>query len=843
MTVEGRAAMTALEIAGTFDSLASAPLAWRNEWRGEGEARKLTKIPFGRDSRPAKADDPSTWITREEASDLARSIENGLGGGIGIQLGDIGDGTYLIGFDLDSCLDGQQRLAPWAAEIVKTTSTYAETSPSGKGVKLFAFVVANDVRPFLASIGVSPAKWRTRRSVPGQDGGNHGPAIEVYCGLRFFAVTNKRFGLLPEQPARLDDAALQRLANLVPRPGHRISSKRSDGADNSRSARAFGAGRALRRAGLTYEQMCDALRSHSDPGIREWVSEKGDRDDGRELRRIWHSLDDDAEDVTKRSKQADVVIELAAEATLFHTPDGTGYADLMVAGHRESWPIRSKGFRRWLAHRYYERTRGAPNNDAMQSALGIIEARAHFDAPERTAHVRVAELDRKLYLDLADAEWRVVEIDADGWRIISDPPVRFRRAAGMLPLPAPARGGWLAELRQLINVRDEQDVVLITAWLLAVLRDRGPYPVLALTGEQGSAKSSLAALLRSLVDPNTAPLRTLPRTDRDLFIAATNGHVIAIDNVSALPSWLSDTLCRLATGGGFATRQLYTDQDEVLLDVMRPIVLTGIEDVVTRGDLADRSILVRLDPIFEEQRRPEREICAQFEATRPRILGALLDAMAHGLRHLPTTRLDRLPRMADFAVWVTACEGALWEPGTFLNAYGTNRAEMDETVIESDTVAIAVRSLTADRSIWTGTAQDLLAALIEILGELTAKAKTWPRTPRALSGRLRRAAPNLRRVGISIVFGQRQAKERPITITADRRGIRPSRPSSPSSAKRIAGVGDDGRLTDDGKDANTVIETVMRNPAKPAVNDGRDGNDGRMHPFSGADQEAAEWTL
>jgi hypothetical protein len=139
-----------------------------------------------------------------------------LGGGIGIQLGDIGDGTYLIGLDLDNCLDGQQRLARWAGEIVKTASNYAETSPSGKGVKLFAFVAANDVRLFLASIGVSPAKWGTRRSVPGQDGGNHGPAIEVYCGLRFFAVTNKRFGRLPEQPARLDDAALQRLANLVP---------------------------------------------------------------------------------------------------------------------------------------------------------------------------------------------------------------------------------------------------------------------------------------------------------------------------------------------------------------------------------------------------------------------------------------------------------------------------------------------------------------------------------------------------------------------------------------------------------------------------------------------------
>jgi hypothetical protein len=199
--------------------------------------------------------------------------------------------------------------------------------------------------------------------------------------------------------------------------------------------------------------------------------------------------------------------------------------------------------------------------------------------------------------------------------------------------------------------------------------------------------------------------------------------------------------------------------------------------------------------------------------------------------------------MADFAVWVTACEGALWSPGTFLSAYGTNRAEMDETVIEADLVATAVRSLMAAHATWTGTARELLPPLAKIVGAPTATAKTWPKTPRALSGQLRRAAPNLRRVGITIVFGSRQAKERPITITADKRGLRPSLPSLPSSPKQNTEVGDDGRVTDEGTDAATVIGTVMRNPAKSVVNDGRDGNDGRAQPFSGGDQEAAEWTL
>ncbi len=269
----------------------------------------------------------------------------------------------------------------------------------------------------------------------------------------------------------------------------------------------------------------------------------------------------------------------------------------------------------------------------------MIEAKAHFDAPERVVHIRVGGLDERLYLDLGDETWRAVEIDATGWRVIDNPPVRFRRAAGMQPLPVPVAGGSIETLRSFLNVQSDTDFVLVVAWALACLRNRGPYPVIVLSGEQGSAKSTFSAILRALLDPNTAPLRALPREDRDLFIAASNGHVLAFDNVSGLPAWISDTLCRLATGGGFAVRQLYTDQDEVLFDAARPVILNGIEDIVTRPDLADRAVFLTLEPIPEERRRPEAELWAAFEAERPRILGVLLDAVVEGLKRLPETRL------------------------------------------------------------------------------------------------------------------------------------------------------------------------------------------------------------
>ena len=392
----------------------------------------------------------------------------------------------------------------------------------------------------------------------------------------------------------------------------------------------------------------------------------------------------------------------------------------------------------------------------------------HFGAPQLDVHIRVAEHDGTLYVDLADDAWRAVEIDKGGWRLVENPPVRFRRAAGVQPLPTPAAGGSVETLRTFLNVSSD-DFVLVVAWALAVLRNCGPYPVLVLSGEQGSAKSTVSAILRSLLDPNSAPLRALPREDRDLFIAANNSRVLVFDNVSGLPPWTSDTLCRLATGGGFAVRQLYSDQDEVLFDAARPVILNGIEDIVARPDLADRAIFLTLEPIPEERRRPETELWAAFETERPRILGALLDAVVQGLRMLPDTKLKRLPRLADFALWASACETAIWPPGTFRLAYCGNRDEAVENVIDADPVAAAVRAMMEAQTEWTGTATDLLDALTKKAVERVAKSKTWPASPRALSGRLRRTATFLRKVGIEIDHSKEgRVRTRVIHITTSR---------------------------------------------------------------------------
>jgi hypothetical protein len=463
-----------------------------------------------------------------------------------------------------------------------------------------------------------------------------------------------------------------------------------------------------------------------------------------------------------------MLTEIAACGELFHTATGTAFADLLVDGHRETWPIRSKRFRGWLRRRYYEATGGVLNGQAISSELDLLEARAQFDAPERSVHVRVAEHDGRIYLDLADEHWRAVEIGPDGWRVNRCPPVRFRRPAGMLPLPVPEPGGSIEALGSFLNLSSRSDFVLVVAWLLATLRPGGPYPLLAISGEQGSAKTVLSKMLKALVDPNVAPVRALPREERELMIAANSGYLLAFDNVSSLPAWLSDALCRLATGGSFAVRQLYTDDEEVLFQAARPLLVNGIEDVISRADLADRGIFLTLAPIGERQRRSESELRREFEIARPRLLGALLDAVVHGLETLPGVYLTNLPRMADFALWATACGTMLWPAGTFARAYDANRKAAVEKILEADPLAVCVLKLMAEHSSWAGTASDLLHAATGLArDELSKQSADWPKNPGTLAGRLRRAQTPLRMLGIEISFNREgRAGTRTIRISA-----------------------------------------------------------------------------
>jgi hypothetical protein len=455
------------------------------------------------------------------------------------------------------------------------------------------------------------------------------------------------------------------------------------------------------------------------------------------------------------ASQATRLVELVHETgiTLFHTPDGEAYGSIPVDGHVETYPLKVRGFRRRLARLFFAAEGKSPGAQAVQDALTVLEGQALFDGPELPVSVRLAEHQGRVYLDLCNDSWQVVEITPVGWCVVDTSPVKFRRMPGMLPLPLPQPGGQLSDLRPLLNLGAEDDWRLVVHWLLAALRPRGPYPILVVYGGHGSAKSTLVRVLRSFVDPNAAPLRLPPRDVQNVAIAASNSWVVAYDNLSHLPDWLSDALCCVATGLGFATRTLFTDGEETLFQATRPIVVNGIEEVATRGDFLDRAITLHVPPMAPQAVKDEEVFCGEVEGVRPQILGALLDIVSAGLKTLPTVKLTSMPRMADFAKWSAATAPACgWSAQAFLTAYTDVRQRTHMLTLESSLLWPPLQELMQHQTIWSGTPTALLAALATRVDEAIRRQKEWPQKPNVFTNQLRRLVPTLKEVGMLVTI-------------------------------------------------------------------------------------------
>lgn len=339
----------------------------------------------------------------------------------------------------------------------------------------------------------------------------------------------------------------------------------------------------------------------------------------------------------------------------FHTDDDDdelrAYVDIHGSGVRRTLPIKSSKFRRWAQHAIYRKTGSAVRPDVLKMVVDTLAACAEFDdsSPEYPVSIRVATDPATgfIYIDLCDDTWKAVEIRPREWSVIDEPPVRFRRSQSMHPLPVPERDGRFDELREFLNIKEDADFNLICGALCCYLRPGYPYPILVIQGEASSAKSTATKVLRRLVDPNKADLRDPPHKIDDLLVTTIHNHVITVEKASSISPILSDALCRLATGAGTAKRGLYTNHEEVVINARRPVIMNGIEFSM-RGDLASRAVFIELQPIADRAVRDEEEFNQRYEAARPRIFGAICDALAIGLSKIDSVHPERLPRMADF---------------------------------------------------------------------------------------------------------------------------------------------------------------------------------------------------
>lgn len=554
----------------------------------------------------------------------------------------------------------------------------------------------------------------------------------------------------------------------------------------------------------------------------------------RELRDRADEADTETNDSSDESgrgpSHAVQLVQLTADMEFFHDAEGLTYASFTHEGHRETWPLKSKGFDTHLSYKMYQQEQTAPSSQAKDNALNILEGKAIFEGDEVEVHLRYAEHNGDIYVDLANAAWQAVRITPQGWEVVNDPPVRFRRTGGMLALPTPEQGGSLEDLNDFLNVTPVQRP-LLTAWLVNAVKPRGPYPVMVLVGEQGTGKSTLSRVLRGLLDPNKSPLRAEPKNIEDLQVAAQNGWVLAFDNLSRISPDLSDALCRLSTGGGFSTRRHYTNDEEVIFNAQRPIIVNSIADIARRSDLLDRALLLTLERIPDFQRQTEEAYWAAFEYVRPRLLGALYTLVSTALRTLPSIHLNRKPRMADFACWAVAAEPGMNIPlGTFMSRYVENQQSAHDLALESapitEPLISFIRSLPGQT--WTGTATQLLRLLNQDTSDRSQRLPNWPKDATRLSSMLREITPNLRDRNV-VVEHNRTARDRLIRINVENTNntdgtpAQPDRVTPPSPGRPDADVNpsrcgsDDAGDANDGRIAGQRTQTVeQREPQAPA---------------------------
>jgi hypothetical protein len=737
-------------------------VCWK--WVERKDKKKPDKPPINpHTGKIADAHDPSVWTDYETACAAAKRWGCN---GVGIVLTE--EDPYT-GIDLDNCLNPETGiLDPWAQEIVDALKSYTERTPSGKGVRVV-------IRGTMDKLN--------GHKVPMSDDG----VVEIYDRKRYFTVTGNHLSGTPETIEARQEELDQLHAKLFPaakpnRPVNIDGDEPQSLSDEQIMDMMFAAknGEDVRRLfeGDTSKyahddsaadmalccyiafytknrEQIERIFGKSNLALRDkWIKRKDYRD--RTIRKALElhakNAAEDFAGMEKKAKrgpnQKDLLVSIGCEAELFHDKAGNAYATLDKSDHIETYPIYSPGFRNWLKAEFYGKKGSGTRSSELNDALSTLEAIACASDSVIETFYRRAQVNDKIYLDLGRPEWNVVEASSEGWHILDRSPVRFIRHSGMGALPEPQCGGSFDDLQQVINI-DPADLLLIQAWLIGAMFDI-PYPWLMLTGEQGSAKSSAARYMKNLIDPTDTDERALPKNEEDLAVAAANAHILSFGNLSHVSPEMADALSRLATGGSLGTRKHYTNGEEFRFKARRPVILNGINSVALRSDHADRSIHIHLPVIPENKRRTEQKVDAEYEALRPKLLGALLDRVVTSLanRNMDFESLG-LPRMADFARVIAAADPSL----KMFDAYKQNRKEMSERIMDTNPLAQALRELVP----FSGT-------MTELYNKLEWSGVTLPKNASYLGRELRRLAPNLRAMGVDVVIPERSNAKRLVEI-------------------------------------------------------------------------------
>ena len=460
------------------------------------------------------------------------------------------------------------------------------------------------------------------------------------------------------------------------------------------------------------------------------------------------------------------------EMHLFHDGFGEPYIQLNINGHKEIWRCRSKQFKRWVSGSFWKKYHKIPSADAFNSALSVIESKACFDCDELPLFNRVAKDKDAIWYDLANKDWHAVSITTEGWKIVTTPPILFRRYSHQATQCTPVTGGDIQTVLKYINISNKQHQLLFLVYLVSCFIPDFPHPVPNIYGGQGSAKSTVSKLLRRLIDPSKIEVTSLPNDCTQLTQLVAHHWFLCFDNISFIHDVISDMLCKIVSGSGFSKRELYSDDEDIIYSVQQCIVLNGINLPATKPDLLERSVLFELPKLSTEGRVDEKKLYQKFEQDKPLILGAIFDVITRTLKIEPLLQVENLPRMADFARWGCAITQALgYSQEEFLDAYRANISMQNEEVLDEHIESLLLIDFidSLEEKEWIGKYSILLDELKKIAKDQKIEDKLLPKSPNALSRRLNILKPNLEGAGLIIIC--QKGGERLVTIRKTSKNI------------------------------------------------------------------------
>ncbi len=487
----------------------------------------------------------------------------------------------------------------------------------------------------------------------------------------------------------------------------------------------------------------------------------------KELRNVWNSIKEyqheNKKESEKKASQADLLLEniiSREDVVLFHDEMGNAHASFKVKNHQEIRSCKSKAFRMWLSNELYKIEKKVPVADTIKRTISVIEGQACFDGPKQPLQNRAAWHEGDIWYDLTNEDWQAIHITKDEWKVVDSPPILFRRYSHHKPQIIPNKNGDVSLMLNYANIYDPEHRLLFLVYLISCFIPDFPHVALVIFGPQGSSKSTLMKINRLIIDPSLIDIASFPQGQKDLIQALAHHYYLSFDNVSYISQEQSDTLCKAITGGGHTTRELYTDDEDIIRNFRRSIGINGINLVTTRPDLLERSLLLPLERIDVIDRKTEKELYEKFNKELPSILGGVFDAIVKALKIHPTIKLKTNHRMADWVVWGCAiAESIGYTKEQFLSAYENNLERQTEMLLSENIVAVAIMTFMEDYDEWKGTPRELLSELnlSPSLVNIDRGEKHWPKGANILSRRLNELSTPLKMIGIEVSTGTSSA--------------------------------------------------------------------------------------